>query len=369
MRNNFEALMTRSVYLCFLAAAGMLWILAPALAQPTQYHAWWNDPTPGSPAAVSPSHGLPRLHVAGNRIVDEKGVPFTAHGIAVSDPDKIEHQGHWSRDLFVRLKALGANIVRIPVHPAAWRERTPAGYLTLLDSAVTWSTEVGMYLMIDWHSIGNLSMELFQDPMYNTTKTETYGFWRTIARHFKDSTTPAFYELFNEPTLFRGELGSMPWSEWKHINENIIRLIRAHDEAKIPLVAGLDWAYDLTPLADDPLDLEGVVYVTHPYPHKRTPPYELKWEENFGFAARSFPVIATEFGFTLGDEGLAANGEYGRSIISYLEKKGIGWICWVYDPEWGPRMITSWKTHELTPSGAFFRDALRAAAARDGKRP
>jgi endoglucanase len=223
--------------------------------------------------------------------------------------------------------------------------------------------------MVDWHSIGNLSMELFQDPMYNTTKTETYEFWRTIAHHFRGNTTPIFYELFNEPTLYRGELGSMAWSEWKHINENIIRLIRAHDAQKIPLVAGLDWAYDLTPLADDPLEAEGVVYVTHPYPHKRTPPYEPKWEENFGFAAGRFPVLATEFSFTLGDEGIRANGEYGKAIISYLDAKGIGWVCWVYDPEWGPRMITSWKTHELTEVGQFFRDALHAEAERDGKRP
>ena len=75
-------------------------------------------------------------------------------------------------------------IVRIPVHPVAWRERTPEKYLELLDEAVDWCTDLGMYVIIDWHSIGNLWMELFQDPMYNTTKIETYEFWRTIARNF-----------------------------------------------------------------------------------------------------------------------------------------------------------------------------------------
>ena len=60
--------------------------------------------------------------------------------------------------------------MRIPVHPVAWRGRTPAKYLQLLDQAVQWCTDLHMYVIIDWHSIGNLKMELFQDPMYDTTQ-------------------------------------------------------------------------------------------------------------------------------------------------------------------------------------------------------
>ena len=83
-------------------------------------------------------------------------------------------------------------IVRIPVHPVAWRERTPEKYLELLDQAVEWCTDLGM--------------ELFQNPMYNTTKQETYQFWRTIAQHFSGNNTVAFYEIFNEPAIYRGHL-------------------------------------------------------------------------------------------------------------------------------------------------------------------
>ena len=108
--------------------------------------------------------------------------------------------------------------------------------------------------------------------------------------------TVAFYELFNEPTIYRGELGSLPWSEWKKINEHMISLIRAYDPETIPLVAGLDWAYDLSPLRDDPVNAEGIAYVTHPYAFKRGQPWEPRWEENFGFAADKYPVVATEFG-------------------------------------------------------------------------
>jgi aryl-phospho-beta-D-glucosidase BglC (GH1 family) len=147
-------------------------------------------------------------------------------------------------------------LVRIPVHPVAWRERTPAKYMQLLDSAVNWCTALGMYVIIDWHSIGNLKMELFQDPMYNTTQKETFEFWQTIAKHFTGHNTVAFYEIFNEPTTFRGQLGSVSWKDWKELNENIIRLIRSFDKEKIALVAGMDWAYDLTPLREEPINAE-----------------------------------------------------------------------------------------------------------------
>jgi endoglucanase len=324
-----------------------------------KYHAWWHDRHVGKPLNSPDSEKLALIEVKGNKFVNSNGDTVLFRGLSISDPDKIEHQGHWTKNHFVKVKEMGTMVVRIPIHPVAWRERTPEGYLKLLDEAVEWCTELGMYIIIDWHTIGNLKMELFQDPMYNTSKTETYDFWRTIAKHFNGNNTVAFYELFNEPTLYRGQLGSMTWSEWKKFNEDIISLIRAYDKETVPLVAGFDWAYDLTPLHVEPVQAEGIGYVTHPYPHKRTKPYEPKWEENFGFAAKTYPIIATELGFTLGNESMDENGDYGNAIINYLEGKGISWVAWVFDPEWYPRMFKSWETYKLTESGEFFRQAMK----------
>jgi len=320
-----------------------------------KYHHWWDERFAGAPMIYKDAKKLPLIKVEGNRFVDEKGDTVFFHGLSIADPDKIENQGHWNKLLFEKAKTLGTMIIRIPVHPISWRERTPRKYLKLLDQAVKWCTELGMYIDIDWHSIGNLEQGLFQDPMYVTSLTGTYNFWRTIASHFRGINTIAFYELFNEPTTYRGQLGNASWGEWKKINENLIKLIRAYDNDKIPLVAGYDWAYDLTPLHEEPIDAERIGYVVHPYPHKRTPPYVPKWEEDFGFAADKYPVVATELGFTLPDS--AANWEYGKTIIKYFKEKGISWIWWVFDPDWGPQMFTSWKTFKLTDNGKFFKEA------------
>jgi endoglucanase len=319
---------------------------------------WFQGDPWQRPMANPQAKTLLLISVEGNRFVNPEGQPMLFRGLAISDPDKIERQGHWGRQHFEKVKEMGAMVVRIPVHPVAWRERTPEKYLELLDQAAEWCTDLGMYIIIDWHSIGNLGMELFQDPMYNTSKQETYQFWRTIASHFKGHNTVAFYEIFNEPTIYRGQLGTMTWPEWKKINENVIQLIRAYDAETIPLVAGFDWAYDLTPLRTDPVRAEKIGYVSHPYEHKRQPPWEPKWEEAFGFAAEKYPVMVTEFGFGIRPGTTMEADHYGYQIINYLESKGISWICWVYDPEWGPRMLKSWDTYELTESGLFFRNAM-----------
>ncbi len=316
--------------------------------------AWWHERFPGFPP--NKNQTLPLISVSGNRFVNSLGDTILFKGLSIADPTKIVGDGHWDKALFVKIKEMGAMIVRIPVHPIAWREETPAKYLKLLDQAVDWCTEESLYVDIDWHSIGNLEEGLFQDPMYNTSLQETYNFWRIIAMHFAGNNTVAFSELFNEPTDFRGMLGNLSWDKWKTINENLIKLIRAYDNKSIPLVAGFDWAYDLTPLHYAPIDAEGIGYVVHPYPHKRTPPYVPKWEEDFGFAADKYPVVATELGFTL--PNMQANLEYGKTIMEYFEKKHISWIWWVFDPNWGPPLFTSWKTYHLTAGGKFFEEAI-----------
>lgn len=319
---------------------------------------WSATMNPYRPGKFTTPRKLPLIMVKGNSFVTATGDTMIFRGVAIADPDKLDQEGQWTKKLFESVREFGANIVRIPVHPVAWRMRTPLEYLKLLHQAVEWCTELDMYVIIDWHCIGNLGMELFQDPMYNTTKKETYEFWQIIALYFQGHTTVAFYELFNEPTTYEGKLGSMSWSEWKEINERIIHLIRAYDTETIPLVAGFDWAFDLTPLRIEPIEAEGIGYTTHPYPHKRKPPFEPKWDEAFGFAKAKYPLFATEFGFIYGDRELDAVENYCKRILAYLDTTKISWTAWIYDPDWFPKLIESWETMKLTREGEFFHRAL-----------
>ncbi len=313
-------------------------------------------------AHAQPAQGLPRLRVEGNRIVSATGDTVVLRGVSFSDPDKLEREGHWNEAYFDAARRWGANVVRFPVHPAAWRERGEDAYLRLLDDGVRWAAERGLYVIIDWHSIGNLRTEVFQASMYNTTRTETFRFWKTIVERYGDDPVVAFYELFNEPTSYQGTLGRLTWAQHKEMMEDLIALLYAHTTEVIPLVGGLDWAYDLSGVREAPIDFPGVVYVAHPYPQKREAPWEPKWEENFGFVAQRYPVFATELGFMSAD-GRGAHvpviGDemYGEAILDFFDARGISWTAWVFDPVWSPQLIENWD-FEPTRQGRFFRDRM-----------
>jgi hypothetical protein len=331
--------------------------------------AWWQEAYPKSFDASSLPSNLDFIRVEGHRFVDEDGKEVTFRGVSIADPDKLARSGHWSRDHFETVASWGANLIRLPVHPAAWRERGKKDYFELLDEAVVWATELGLYLMIDWHSIGNLQSGLFQHPMYDTTRQETLSFWRSVSGRYAGIPAIAFYEIFNEPTTYQGQLGLASWSEWKRFNEEAISIIYAHDRQVIPLVAGFDWAYRLEEVATEPIAAQGIGYVSHPYPQKVEPPYVEKWEADFGFVADRYPLFVTEFGFMSADSPGAhaptiADEDYGRAILAYLDGKGASWAAWCFDPDWPPQLVSDW-SYTPTTSGKFFREQMRLAAERE----
>lgn len=302
------------------------------------------------------------IYVQGNHFVKESGETIIFHGVNIRDPHDLAQDGRWSYDLFAKAKEWGANIIRLPVHPAAWRERGQEEYLKLIDQAVEWARDLGLYMIIDWHSIGNLKEEKFMSKDYVTTIKETNTFWYAVSKRYSREPAVAMYELFNEPVASGDGFGEMTWAEWKEINEQLIRTIRVNQEAAVILVAGFDWAYDLKPVRENPISARGVAYVSHPYPQKEEAPWEPKWQEDWGFVSETYPVILTEIGFAApGEKGLHVPVEgdetYGNALVDFAYDRGISWVVWCFDPEWPPYMFTDWD-YTPTRQGIFFRDVM-----------
>ena len=320
---------------------------------------------------VSAQQKLSRISVNDNDFVTEDGKTIIFRGLDTSDPDKLADEGHWDKSYFEQMKKWGANLVRFPVHPRAWNKRGKEGYLKLLDDGIKWAGELGLYVIIDWHSIGNLRTEMYQGNaltdnvnMYDTTQKQTFDFWRTIAQKYGDNTTVAFYELFNEPTTYNGQLGTVTWDQWKELNKEMIHIVRSNGGKGIPLVAGFNWAYDLTPVKDSPLDVEGIAYVSHPYPQKREKPWEDKWTNDWGFVKEKYPIILTELGFCGPDDRGAhvpviSDESYGDAITKYCDENEISYMVWVFDNSWAPQLFEDWN---YTPSrqGKYFKKKLQS---------
>lgn len=323
---------------------------------------WWNTTDYPDFKRAGLTQQLPLIKIQGKQFVNDKGEVVVLRGVNISDPDKLVKEGHFTRKHFEVIKAWGANAVRIPVHPSAWRQRGKKGYLPILDQTIEWINELGMYAIIDWHSMGNLKSDLYQAPDYYTTKAETFDFFRLVSQRYNGIHSVAMYEIFNEPTVFGGRLGVLTWPEWKAINEEAITIIQANNPAAISLVAGFNWAYDLTPVASAPIERSNVAYVSHPYPMKVGPPFEANWERDWGFVADKYPVIATEIGYQLAtDKGahipVIDDGSYGPRITDYMARKGVSWVAWVFDPDWAPQMIKDW-SYAPTMQGQHFREVM-----------
>jgi endoglucanase len=313
---------------------------------------------------LSGQEQLSRLSVSGNQFVNAEGEKVVLRGFNTSDPDKLANDGHWNLEYFQEIADWGATVVRFPVHPSRLRNRGQAEYLKLLDQGIDWAGQLGMYVIIDWHSIGNLRSELYQHPMYDTDQTETFRFWTLMAKRYGGNPTVAFYELFNEPTTYRGQLGTCSWEQWKAIMEETIIIIRAHGGEGIPLVAGFNWAYDLTPMKFSPIAAENIGYVAHPYPQKREAPWVEEWTADWGFIKDHYPLVLTEIGFVKADEEGAhvpviGDETYGDAITKYCDERDISYLPWVFDPDWDPGLISDWA---FTPTrhGRYFKVRFRA---------
>ncbi|MGC9945975.1 MAG: hypothetical protein ABSF64_06345 [Bryobacteraceae bacterium] len=89
-------------------------LLAAQTGPEKRAHRWWNDrPVGGQPYTVN-ARKMPLISVKGNKFVDPLGQTVLFRGVSISDPDKLEGQGHWSKDHLAKVKEMGAAIVRIP---------------------------------------------------------------------------------------------------------------------------------------------------------------------------------------------------------------------------------------------------------------
>ena len=212
------------------------------------------------------------VKVEGNKFIDPQGNELVFRGLCFSDPVKLVREGQWNERYFAAAAEWGANVVRFAVHPTNLNAMGWDKTFEAMDQGIAWAKKYGMYVIMDWHSIGNLKEEKYTSPMYNTTKAETIKFWNTVAQRYKDEPAVALYEIFNEPTVTAPGVGSCTWTEWKELQEEIIDVIRVQNPNAICLCAGFNWAYDLTPVAQEPIARPNVAYVSHPYPMKRSEP-------------------------------------------------------------------------------------------------
>ena len=124
-------------------------------------------------------------------------------------------------------------------------------------------------------------------------------------------------------------------------------------------MAGFNWAYDLSKVKEAPINREQVAYAIHPYPQKlkKAPGGNLGKTMGLcgGYLSHYRHRDRLDARRAKGAHVPVINGgSYGPIISQYLEKRGISFTVWCFDPDWPPQMISDWN-FTPTEQGKFLR--------------
>ena len=110
-------------------------------------------------ATVSCSTEKGWVKVEGNKFIDPEGNELVFRGLCLADPVKLVREGQWNERLFAEAADWGANIVRFAVHPTNLNSMGWDKTFAAMDKGIEWAKRHNLYVIMDWHSIGNLKEE------------------------------------------------------------------------------------------------------------------------------------------------------------------------------------------------------------------
>ena len=336
----------------------------------------------GVPARATPS----KLRVSGNRILTAGGQEIRLRGVVLGDPflmEKDDFNGdgapdhHFSEkiaDDFARVKALGANVVRLMVYPGYYRLVGGESYLaTYVDRMVDLAEENELYAIIDYHVIGrpggwydspsDATLWEYPTKVHYADSEMAVAFWDAVAARYGQR-KHVLFEIYNEPA---DDTANFTWADWRPTGQLLIDTVRRHS-GNLILGSGPKYSNDLSEVPSNPFNDSNLAYVAHVYPGSVPKGDDLvsAWERLFGFLAKSYPVIVSEWGYSNGGDE-TTNGTlqgYGRPLLDYLDQKNIHWTAFVYHPldaGQGQMLIENdWTT--LTEFGEFVKQRLQRPA-------
>ena len=321
-----------------------------------------------------------KLSVSGNRIINEAGDEVRLRGVNTTDPlwlEKLDFKRNGVPDNrfaeiatdFARMKALGANVVRMPLYPGYYFLIGSETYLsTYVDRMVDLAEQNGLYAILSYHAIGRPGgwyssdsdkvLPAYPARLYYSDSAMAVEFWDTVAARY-GKRKHVLFEIYNEPA---DETANFTWADWRPTGQVLIDTVRKHSDT-IVLGSGPKYTNDLSDVPKNPYRDANLVYVAHVYsgyvPNGDNQVSE--WERTFGFLAQTYPVIVSEWGFHNGGD-ITTNGTlagFGRPLIDYLDQKKIHWVAYTYlPPDAEPPMLEAdWTT--LNEFGKFVKERLR----------
>lgn len=295
-------------------------------------------------------HGA--LHVENGKLTDENGntvqlYGMSTHGIAWF-PQYINY------DSFRTLRDdWNTNCIRLAMYTAEYGGYCAGGdkeqLKQLVRDGVSYATELGMYVIVDWHILSDC------DP--NQNKDEAIAFFREMAEAFADNDN-VLYEICNEPN------GGTSWDSIKSYAEEVIPVIRAQKPDAVILVGTPTWSQEIDKAAASPLDDSNVMYTLHFYAGTHKDDLRNRLET---CVQNGLPVFVSEFGMCDASGNGANDFVSTTKWLDLLNMYQISFCCWnlankdesssVFKAS--STALSDWTDDDFNESGRWIRDYFR----------
>ena len=295
-------------------------------------------------------HGA--LHVENGKLTDENGntvqlYGMSTHGIAWF-PQYINYDS-----LRTLRDDWNTNCIRLAMYTAEYGGYCAGGdkeqLKQLVKDGVSYATELGMYVIVDWHILSDC------DP--NQNKDEAIAFFREMAEVFADNDN-VLYEICNEPN------GGTSWDSIKSYAEEVIPVIRAQKPDAVILVGTPTWSQEIDKAAASPLDDSNVMYTLHFYAGTHKDDLRNRLET---CVQNGLPVFVSEFGMCDASGNGANDFVSTTKWLELLNKYQISFCCWnlankdesssVFKAS--STALSDWTDDDFNESGRWIRDYFR----------
>ena len=296
-------------------------------------------------------HGA--LHVENGKLTGADGntvqlYGMSTHGIAWF-PQYINY------DSFRTLRDdWNTNCIRLAMYTAEYGGYCAGGdkeqLKQLVRDGVSYATELGMYVIVDWHILSDC------DP--NQNKDEAIAFFREMSESFADNDN-VLYEICNEPN------SGTSWDSIKSYAEEVIPVIREQKPDAVILVGTPTWSQEIDKAAASPLTFDNVMYTLHFYAGTHKDDLRNRLEI---CAQNNLPVFVSEFGMCDASGNGANDFDSTTKWLDLLNKYQISFCCWnlankdesssVFKA--ASTALSDWTDEDFNESGRWIREYFRS---------
>lgn len=296
-------------------------------------------------------HGA--LHVENGKLTGADGntvqlYGMSTHGIAWF-PQYINY------DSFRTLRDdWNTNCIRLAMYTAEYGGYCAGGdkeqLKQLVRDGVSYATELGMYVIVDWHILSDC------DP--NQNKDEAIAFFREMSEAFADNDN-VLYEICNEPN------SGTSWDSIKSYAEEVIPMIREQKPDAVILVGTPTWSQEIDKAAASPLTFDNVMYTLHFYAGTHKDDLRNRLET---CAQNNLPVFVSEFGMCDASGNGANDFDSTTKWLDLLNKYQISFCCWnlankdesssVFKA--ASTALSDWTDEDFNESGRWIREYFRS---------